>query len=193
MCEHCSDGSVIWASIARLAAYAKLSERYVTRLLHELSSRGILTELAPANTSKRKPTTWRINEDALEEDPLVARYRSSQQTLPGIRRPPIPGEPIPHHAEMLPQNLVLVNPVHQSGDPSSPVLLNPVHQSSELGSPDPKAFDSKSFFDPKPLIQKLEREKNEKSLSFELDLHARREVLQQQKVDLLKRRKLEVQ
>jgi hypothetical protein len=183
MCEHCSDGSVIWASIARLAAYAKLSERYVTKLLHELSSRGILTELAPANTSKRKPTTWRINEDALEEDPLVTRYRSSQQSLPGIRLPPIPGEPIPQHAEMLPQNPVLLNPVHQSDEPSSPALLNPVHQSSERSSPDSKAFDSKS----------LEREKNEKSLSFELDLHARREVLQQQKVDLLKRRKLEVQ
>jgi hypothetical protein len=189
MCEHCSDGSVIWASIARLAAYAKLSERYVTKLLHELSSRGILTELIPANTSKRKPTTWRINEDALEEDPLVARYLSSQQSLPGIRRPPIPGEPIPQHA----QDTALVNPVHQSPEPSSPVLLNPVHQTGESSSPDSKAFDSKSFFDPKPLIQKLEREKNEKFLSFELDLHARREVLQQQKVDLLKRRKLEVQ
>jgi hypothetical protein len=193
MCEHCSDGSVIWASIARLAAYAKLSERYVTKLIHELSSRGILTELAPANTTKRRPTTWRINEDALEEDPLVARYRSSQQSLPGIRRPPIPGEPIAQHAEMLPQNPGLVNPVHQSPEPSSPALLNPVHQSSEHSSPDSKAFDSKSFFDPKPLIQKLEREKNENSHSFQLDLDARRELLQQQKVYLLKRRKLEVQ
>ena len=83
MVEHCSDGSTIWASISRLAVYSKLSERKVQRLIHGedrdsrrvrgLCERGILTQLAPWNAAKRRPATYRLNEEALEEEGIAAR------------------------------------------------------------------------------------------------------------------------
>src|SRR6266853_505791 len=70
MCERCSDGSTIWAAIPRLAAYSKLSERSVQRLIRDLCRRGILSQLAPPN-AKHKPATYRINEPALDDDPRM--------------------------------------------------------------------------------------------------------------------------
>ncbi len=62
MAEHCSDGSTIWPAIPRLAAYSKLSERKVQRLIHGenrrgrhvpgLCDRGILSKLASGNAAK---------------------------------------------------------------------------------------------------------------------------------------------
>jgi hypothetical protein len=136
MVEHCSDGSTIWPSIARLAAYSKLSERKVQRLIHGedrrghhipgLCDRGILSKLASGNAGKRRPATYRLNEDALEEDPRVTSYLTRQQRLPEIPRPAIPGEPI--------RGRELVSSGHQSG---------------VTGTPDSKAVDPST--NPKPL------------------------------------------
>jgi hypothetical protein len=128
MCEHCSDGSTIWASIPRLAAYSKLSERKVQRLICHLCGRGILSQLAPANTARHRPVTYRINEPAFQDDPRMAAYRTCQKQLPGIPHTPVPGEPIPDRH--------LVSSGHQSG----------VQQ-----TPDSKAFDSRTT-DSKPEI-----------------------------------------
>lgn len=93
MCEHRSDGSIIWASISRLAAYSKLAERTVQRRIRDLCARGILSQLA---SGKHKPSSYRINEQAFEDDPRMAPYRSTgQESLPGIPLAPVPGEPIP--------------------------------------------------------------------------------------------------
>jgi hypothetical protein len=95
MCEHRSDGSTVWASVARLAAYSKMDERTVQRLIRGLCARGILSQLAPGNVAKRMPATYRINEAALEDDPRMAPYRSTgQESLPGITLAAIPGEAI---------------------------------------------------------------------------------------------------
>ena len=121
MCEHCSDGSTVWASLPRLSTYADLSVRQIFNLIHGrdrngqhvpgLLQRGILSELAPANRGKKRPATYRINEGALEEKPGMARYLAAQRqgVLPGIRRPSVPGEPL----EMSPEhrNQVPVTPV----------------------------------------------------------------------------------
>jgi hypothetical protein len=87
MLEHCSDGSVVWASLARIAAYAKVSRKTVQRVLRgdetsqhrKLKRKGLIelgyvTELAQANAAKRRPATYRINFDALADDPAMARY-----------------------------------------------------------------------------------------------------------------------
>jgi len=95
MCEHRSDGSTVWASVARLAAYSKLDERTVQRLIRGFCARGILSQLAPGNVAKRMPATYRVNEAALEEDSKMAPYRDTgQELLPGITLAAIPGEPI---------------------------------------------------------------------------------------------------
>lgn len=151
MVEHCSDGSTIWASIRRIAAYSNLCERTVQRVINGvnrngrhisgLCDRGILSQLAPANVGKHRPTTYRLNEQACEEDPRMAPYLTRQQQLPGIRRAPIPGEPIPDHP--------LVTQSHQPGDTESADLMTQGHQPGDRGSPDSKAFDSRAL-DPKP-------------------------------------------
>jgi helix-turn-helix protein len=142
MVEHCSDGSTIWASIARLAAYSKFSERTVQRLIRGLHAHGILTEIAPANAAKRRPATYRINEAAMHDDPVMAPYLNRQGQLPGVRRAPVPGEPIPDP---------LVSSSHQSGVQQSGVPVSASHQSGVQQSPDPKAFDPKDT-NPKPEI-----------------------------------------
>ncbi len=133
MCEHCSDGSTIWAAIPRLAAYSKLSERKVQRLIGALRGRGILSQLAPANTAKRRPATYRINEAGFQEDPRMAPYRARQEQLPGICRKPVPGEPVPDRD--------LVSRGHQSGVQTGAHLVSTGHQSGVTGTPDSKALD----------------------------------------------------
>ena len=102
MYEHCWNGSIVWAALPRLAAYCKLSRKTVQRVLHGdprqeksgLIRRGIVTQLAPANRGKKRPATYRINPDALADDPQMEQYKRRQGILPGIRRVAAPGEPI---------------------------------------------------------------------------------------------------
>lgn len=116
MVEHCWDGSVIWASVARLSAYSKLAERTVQNLLHGwddkrtkrhnpgLVDRGILMEIAKANPSKRRPVTYRLNEAALVEDPKMLPYREQelQEPLLGIDLAAVPGQPVRTRLKQLP-------------------------------------------------------------------------------------------
>lgn len=99
VCEHCSDGATIWASIRRLAAYSKLSERKVQYVIRGLCDRGILSQLAPANSwNKRRPAIYRINEAALQDDPKMAPFRpTGQQELPLIRPTGAQRAPVPVH------------------------------------------------------------------------------------------------
>lgn len=94
MCLHDWYGKTIWPSIPRLAAFSKLSERKVQYVIQALRKRGILSELAPANSRDRRTATYRINEEAFEADPRTAPYNDSQIHLPGIERSPVPGESI---------------------------------------------------------------------------------------------------
>jgi hypothetical protein len=144
MCEHCSDGSVVWAAIPRLATYAKLSKRQVYRIIEAFLRRGIVTQLAPGDIAKRRPSTYRVNEAALEEDPRMRPYRSRQQDLPGIRRPAATGEPIPDPDR--------VTPLRQSGAAMSPDRVTPLHQSGAAMSPDSRSYDSTPL-DPKDKTQ----------------------------------------
>ena len=117
MCEHRSDGSTVWASVARLAAYSKLSERTVQSLIRGFCDGGVLSQLAPGNAAKCRPSTYRINEAALQEDPKMAIYRNTGQVqLPGIPLTAVPGEPIPDVAQLD----TLVQPLHQPGAAIAP-------------------------------------------------------------------------
>lgn len=130
MCEHRSDGSTVWASIARLAAYSKLSERTVQVLIRRFCGRGILSQLAPANAAKRMPATYQVNESALEEDPRMVPYRGTgQEQLLGIPLSTVPGEPIP-----------------------DPDLVQSLHQSDAATAPNSR-LDSRSSTLPNPPFQ----------------------------------------
>jgi hypothetical protein len=102
MCEHDWKGLSVWPSVARLAAYSKLSERKVQYVIRRLRERGVISELAPGSSSKRRPTTYRINEEACEADPRMSPYCDRQIQLPGIRRPAAPGEPLNREPAILP-------------------------------------------------------------------------------------------
>jgi hypothetical protein len=121
----------LFASVSRLAAYSKLSDRQVQRIIASFIERGILTELAPPNTEKRRPATYRFNEEALEMDPRMRRWPQAwlQRILPGIVKRPKIG---------VPQSVVSDG---APGDTVSPVLVSPCHQSGDTMSPNPKAFD----------------------------------------------------
>lgn len=137
MYEHCSDGSVVWASLPRLARYSKLSRKTVQRALHGdprnrkpgLMARGIVTQLASANRGKKRPATYRINADALAEDSQMDRYKNRQLTLPGIRRAAAPGEPIEPSRTTDPRSIVPCSnygpTVHGTTHPRSTDSLEP--------------------------------------------------------------------
>lgn len=117
MVEHCWDGSCIWMSIPRLAAYTKISEKQLQRIIggyderrkdevsgtwnvvqhhRGLVERGILTQLAKEKPAKRRPATYRLNEAALSLDPKMRGYISEERQgiLPGVDRRPVPGEKV---------------------------------------------------------------------------------------------------
>ncbi|MGA9808735.1 MAG: helix-turn-helix domain-containing protein [Candidatus Sulfotelmatobacter sp.] len=145
MCEHRSDGSTVWASISRLAAYSKLDERTVQRLIRGFCARGILSQLARGNAAKHIPATYRVNEAALEEDPAMAPYRSTgQEELPGIPRPAVPGEPIPDRRD--PGGVV------PPGVENNPPLVAWCHPPGGVVSPNSRS-DSRSTTLPNPPFQ----------------------------------------
>ncbi len=158
MLEHCSDGSVIWPSIARLAAYSKLSERNCQRTLRDLCSRGIISQLAPANSHRRrKPATYRINEAALEEDPKMLPYRpTSQQGLPGIQRASIPGGAVTSNestegTKLVRKNVQMMPHVtgaicHPTGASLAPVPVPQWRVTGDTVAPNPKSLDSTTSY-----------------------------------------------
>lgn len=94
MCLHNWDGTLVNASVERLAAYCKMSGRNVQILIKKLRAKHILTELAPANAhGKLSPAYYRINEYAMKPDPRMALYLTNQLTLPGVRQPQSHREP----------------------------------------------------------------------------------------------------
>ncbi len=156
MCEQCSDGSCIWASIETLAVYSDLSERHIWNLIHGrdrdgrhipgLLERGILSQLAPAKGwPDPRPATYRINEAALHEKPKVrSRLEArSQMTLPGIRRPSVPGEPVKVASDDADDRWNQVPP-HQV-EPIANDRWNLLPRQVEPVADDSPAFDSRAF------------------------------------------------
>jgi hypothetical protein len=161
MCEACSDGSVVWAAIPRLATYAKLSRRHVDRLIKGyvdprtgkrikgLIERGILTLLAPPGSRKRT-AIYRINEDALHLHSPMSPYlaQSAQRELPGIVKPPKTGIAQPPITDAPPPNRT---PCPPTLDTVSTDTGHRVHSTLDTVSTDSKAFDP-STPDSKPVI-----------------------------------------
>lgn len=161
MVEHCSDGCFIYPSIRRLAAYSKLSIRQVERLIHGyvdrrrekrtpgLKERGILTELAPANGSKRRAATYQLNENALTLDPKMNIYLPRQDrstntdvsTAPSLR-------PFNTALPAAPECIPPLTPCQETSDTMSPGqqdrLPTPRRRSADTVSTDSKANDPSS-------------------------------------------------
>ena len=122
MVEHCWDGSVLWPAVPRIAAYSKLDEKTVQRVLHGytekrkksgkveqithigLIARGVLTLVQPAVPGKRKSATYRLNEAVLELDPKMRDYLSEEQQaeFPEMDLPTPHGKPIRPKQKKLP-------------------------------------------------------------------------------------------
>lgn len=97
-----STGSRLYIRVPRIAAHSCLSERTVQRVLWGTKSdkrrerpglvhRGILQELAPSNTTKRKAATYCLHVDVLNDDPRKCRYYDQvplpfQPTLEELRQ-----------------------------------------------------------------------------------------------------------
>lgn len=135
--QHSKNGSGenIWPSVPRLAAYTGMHERTIQRLIHGwdqrgkhtagLLERGILLERATANSGRHRSATYRINEETLEFNERLDRWKLRQESLP------------------------LVSQRHQvshDGVAVSPALVSQRQGSGVTVSPDLKAF-----IDPKPL------------------------------------------
>jgi len=177
MCEYCSDGSNCWASLAKYALHSGLSEKTIGDLIHGrnyidrrppgfigpmnarhapgLIERRVLIELAPtAKPSRRhwhtQPATYLINEAALSLDKelLAIQDARKQLSLPGIRRPSVPGEPV----EVAEGTRHLV----PRADDTTPHHVRD-HPAPRADHPAPRAGDSKAF-DSKALIHKRERD-----------------------------------
>src|SRR4051794_6830698 len=115
MVEHSSDGSAIWASVSRLAAYSKLSERTVQYVIRGLCARGVLSQLAQGNSwHKRRPAVYRLNESAMEDDPKMKAYRTLQPQLPGMTGAMVAPQPVqnlqPTGAMVAPDSRSKANP-----------------------------------------------------------------------------------
>ena len=92
----------VWPVQEQLTAVAGVSLRMVRRLINGYSGkpgflqRGILTKLAGHKHGRKQPPIYQLNLLALPDNGAVTgfREREAQQILPGIYRPPAPGEPI---------------------------------------------------------------------------------------------------
>jgi len=90
MCEFRSDGVAVWASVPRIAAYAKISVRTAQRTIQRLLKRGVLVEISPADSAQRKPATYKIVESKLEADPKTQKKAGAISTpwCHGVTSPP---------------------------------------------------------------------------------------------------------
>jgi hypothetical protein len=170
MIEHCWDGSVLWPSIPRIAAYSKLSEKQVQRIIHGwddkrkdkatgewvivkhnpgLVARGILTLKAPAIPDRRKSATYQLNEAVLELDPRMKPYLSEEQQaeFPQMDLPTPHGKPIRPRQKKLPGIATPQKP-RQKNLPGlgHHVTSDTVSQISppDLGTPCPQSGDTMS-------------------------------------------------
>ena len=85
MCEFRSDGAAIWASVPRLAAYAKISVRTAQRAIKALCERGVLVKTSPEDPAQRKPATYRIAENKFQLDPKI--QKTSGQEISTLSSP----------------------------------------------------------------------------------------------------------
>ena len=110
MCSCTANGAAqtVWLDVPELARRAKISIKTAQRTIHGyvdrsgekhqgLKARGILTKIAEEKRGHRVPATWRVNWDAFTVDPqwVPVIENRLQLTLPGIKRPAVPGEEIP--------------------------------------------------------------------------------------------------
>lgn len=166
MCEHSSDGSMVYAAMQRLATYAKLSRRHADRLVNGyldprtgkrvegLIERKILTRIAKPGAKKRT-AIYRINEYALREAPKMQSYsqQATQMDLPGVlkRKFGIPQQPITdiNHGDTRHG----VQYVNSSIDTvSSPLVGHGVQSRVDTVSTDSRSIDSRSMIQNQTLI-----------------------------------------
>ena len=173
--ELCSKGSRLCASLKTYAVLSRLSERHVYNLINGRDrngrripgflDRGILTVDTPAKPPHgghryATPAIYVFHEAAIQLDPkALARQdaRRQQPTLPGIPRPPIPGEPLDTQ-----------NQVHRDPEPVANDIQNRVPTTSGTSCrrhPEPVAEDSKAV-NSKPLIQEREIQPQPLALSL---------------------------
>ncbi len=88
-----STGQLLYPSIARIADYTKLAKRTVQKVLHGedresravyvgLIERRVLVEIAPANATRRKAATYRLQVEALQDSRRTERWRQKKLPFP---------------------------------------------------------------------------------------------------------------
>jgi hypothetical protein len=99
-----STGQSLYPSVPRIADYSKYSERTVQKILHGeerkpslrnleacpkpraiyvgLIERRVLVQVAPANATKRRAATYRLQIEALPDDPRTERWRQKKIPFP---------------------------------------------------------------------------------------------------------------
>ena len=88
-----STGQFLFPSVPRIAAYTKYSERTVQKVLHGENRPGrkvypgliegrVLAEVAPANATKRRAATYRLQIEALQDCPRTERWRQKKLPFP---------------------------------------------------------------------------------------------------------------
>jgi hypothetical protein len=170
----------LFIRIRRIAAWSKFDKRSVQRALwgdHRthpdqpkpkrekgkpepecpyckgLVQRRVLEQLAPANWKKKRPATYRLNLEILEDSEAVRRFLDQKNLFPRNRRSHDPAS----HGRGIQRPTVAPSGDPRSGDPAS------------HGRIDSKAFDSRSL-DPKerecesrePLSLSIDRTQEEK-------------------------------
>jgi hypothetical protein len=88
-----STGQFLYPSITRIADYTKLAKRTVQKVLHGedresravyvgLVERRVLVEIAPANATKRRAATYRLQVEALQDSQRTERWRQKKLSFP---------------------------------------------------------------------------------------------------------------
>jgi hypothetical protein len=88
-----STGQFLYPSVVRIADYTKLAKRTVQKVLHGedrlgravyvgLIDRRVLVEIAPANATKRRAATYRLQIEALQDSRRTERWRQKKLSFP---------------------------------------------------------------------------------------------------------------